>query len=220
VIEAPGTMCAACGFDFRKDAGWRLSDPRNPAEEAAWVTHFSNGDHERELERKASAAVADEEYATRERERAAAARREAEEEGRRRAEDAETVERAREAEERRRQEEVARRGREAAEERRVRMDRALLAGEDPRSVMYSLGGVTEAQVRARQVYLAKLRENRGRPWAETALDLEIVRLRRQAGLTRDAVKRELNVGAGRIARVEREAGVLSRRSESESGTHS
>jgi len=211
-------MCTACGFNFRKDAGWRLGDPRNPAESAAWESHFSNGDHERELEQRAATALADEERAARERERVEAARLEREAQARRSAEEAETAERAREAEDRRRQEGAARRGREQAEERRLRMDRALLAGEDPRSVMYSLGGVTEAQVRARQVYLAKLRENRGRPWAEAALDLEIVRLRREAGLTRDAVKRELNVGAGRITRVERAAGSGSGRGESGSGT--
>jgi hypothetical protein len=218
MILAPGTMCAECGFDFRKDPGWRVRDPPNPAEVAARVSHFSGGEHQRELERKASAALADGERAAREREQAEAVRRDTEAEARRRAEESEIAERTREAEERRRLDETARRGREAAEERRLRMDRALLAGEDPRTVMYSLGGVSEAQVRARQVYLAKLRENRGRPWAETALDLEIVRLRRQAGLTRDAVKRELNVGAGRIARAEREAGRGSRRVESGSGT--
>jgi hypothetical protein len=217
VIVAPGTMCATCGGDFRKDSGWRVGDPPNPAETAAWEAHFSNGDHERELERKVSSALADEERAARERERAEAARLEADAEDRRRAEEAEAAERAREAEEKRRQEDATRRGLQEAEERRLRLDRALLAGEDPRSVMYSLGGVTEAQVRARQVYLAKLRGNRGRPWAEAALDHEIVRLRRQAGLTRDAVKRELNVGAGRIARVEREAGIGSERDEGGSG---
>jgi hypothetical protein len=211
-------MCARCGGDFKKDPGWRVGDPTNPAEAAAWEAHFSNGDHEHELERQASSALADEERAAREREQAEATRREAEAEGRRRADEAETAERVREAEEKRREEDSARRGLQEAKERRLRLDRALLAGEDPRSVMYSLGGVTEAQVRARQVYLAKLRENRGRPWAEAALDLEIVRLRRQAGLTRDAVKRELNVGAGRIARVERAAGIGSERDEHGSGT--
>lgn len=217
VVVAPGTMCATCGLDFRKASGWRLSDQRNPVEVAAWEAHYSNGDHERALEAKESAVVAKKERAAQEEERAETTRREAEVEARRRAEEATAAERAREAEERRRREESERAERDAAEERRARIDRALLAGEEPRSVMYSTGGVTEAQVRARQTFLAKLSENRGRLWAELALDKEIVRLRVQEGLTRDAVKRELGVGSGRIARVERLAGLGTKRGDGRTG---
>jgi hypothetical protein len=53
------------------------------------------------------------------------------------------------------------------------MDGALLSGEEPGAVLYTSGGATEAQVWARQFDFARVKDNRGKPWGDLALDLEI-----------------------------------------------
>lgn len=115
----------------------------------------------------------------------------------------------REAERQKREEEAAaeRSRREEAEQRRAEIDRRLLAGENAEAVWRaSLGGegpmITVAQVKARQLELAKLQQHSREPWAELAKDVEIERLVGQ-GVLRDAIKQQLGVGASRIARVRR-----------------
>ncbi len=115
--------------------------------------------------------------------------------------DAEAKTRAAAEEERRKTEEAGREEKEKAERRAAEIDRRLLAGEAPKEIHYS-ADLTEAQVRHRQLALAKMKENRGRPWAEKAIDGEIVRLL-EAGVRRDEIKSLLKVGASRIRRVER-----------------
>ena len=193
---APGTMCALCGLDFKKDHGW---GPNGAEEDAFRERHFSSGDHDRRLEETRLAHTREAEKV--ERERQAEDLRAREETERR-----ERADRERGAEERRTRQEVDRKSRAEREERLARIDRALLAGQDPREVTDSMFGASENEVRARQVALAKLEENRGHPWAESAIDREILTLRSQ-GVTRDAVRDQLGVGAGRISRVEREAGL-------------
>lgn len=147
------------------------------------------------LERKRSR----EEAARHAAERAAARRRAREKE----------AEARREAEREKREEEAAaeRSRKEEAEQRRAEIDRRLLAGENAESVWRaSLGGegptISVAQVKARQLELAKLQEHSGEPWAELAKDVEIERLVGQ-GVLRDVIKQQLGVGASRIARVRR-----------------
>ncbi len=118
--------------------------------------------------------------------------------------------RAAKAAETRKQQEEELLERTEAERRRTETDAALLAGKDPDLIPYSVRGVTAAQVRARQIELARLQENRGKPWAELALDREILRLV-QAGVDRPTIVRQLGVGAHRVARVRRAAGLKSRR---------
>ncbi len=115
--------------------------------------------------------------------------------------DAEAKARAAAEEERRKTEEAGREEKEKAERRAAEIDRRLLAGEAPKEIHHS-ADLTEAQVRHRQLALAKMKENRGRPWAEEAIDGEIVRLL-EAGVRRDEIKSLLKVGASRIRRVER-----------------
>ena len=69
-------------------------------------------------------------------------------------------------------------------------------------MLYAVRGATEAQVRARQLDLARLKENRGKSWAELALDRETARLL-SLGTKRDAIRDQLGVGEHRIARVRR-----------------
>lgn len=97
-----------------------------------------------------------------------------------------------------------------AERRRTEIDTALVAGKDPDLIPSSVRGASVAQVRARQVELARLKENRGKPWAELALDREVLRLV-QAGVDRPTIVKQLGVGAHRVARVRRDAGLKSRR---------
>ena len=193
---APGTACALCGFDFRKGPGW---GPNGAVEDAFRERHFSSGDHDRILEERRLAKTREVEKV--ERERQTENLRTSEETERR-----ERAEREREAEGYRARQEAERKSRAEREDRLARIDRALLAGQDPCEVSYSVVGSSENEVRARQVALAKLEENRGHPWAESAIDREILSLRTQ-GVTRDAVRDQLGVGAGRISRVEREAGL-------------
>ena len=69
-------------------------------------------------------------------------------------------------------------------------------------MLYGVRGATEAQVRTRQLDLARVKGNRGKPWAEFALDREIARLL-SLGTKRDAIRDRLGVGDHRIARVRR-----------------
>ncbi len=190
---APGTMCALCEFNFRKDPGW---GPAGAKEDAFRERHFSSGEHARRIaEDRRFKAVEPGPTARESAERKPAA----ELEGKRRAEAAE-----------RERKEKALVERAEAERRRTEIDTALVAGKNPDLIPYSVRGATVAQVRARQVELARLKENRGQPWAELALDREVLRLI-QAGVDRPTVVKRLGVGAHRVARVRRDAGLKSRR---------
>ena len=95
--------------------------------------------------------------------------------------------------------------------RRTEIDARILAGLSPDAICRAVPGSTEAQVTARRVELARLEVHRGKPWAEAALDAEILRLSR-TGVPREEISKQLAVGAHRIARVRREAGLGRRRS--------
>jgi hypothetical protein len=104
-------------------------------------------------------------------------------------------------------EEAAERARqEEADRLRGRIDAAPISGQDPDRVARSVGGATEARVQARQLELARLQEHRGKPWAEAALDAEIVRMTR-AGIRRAVIVEQLGVGEHRVQRVREEAGL-------------
>ena len=191
--NAPGTMCALCGFNFRKDPGW---GPNGQMEAAFRERHISSGEHARRLAEGRSVDVAGRERAPREN---VAANSKTEVEAKRRAEAG-----------KREQEEKELLERAGAERRRTEIDAALLSGKDPDLIPYSVRGTSVAQVRARQIELARLKENRGKPWAELALDSEILRLV-QAGVDRPTIVHQLGVGAHRVARVRRDNGLKSHR---------
>jgi hypothetical protein len=104
-------------------------------------------------------------------------------------------------------EEAADRARqEEAERKRGQIDAALISGLDPDRVARSVEGATEARVQARELELARLHKHRGKPWAEAALDAEIVRLTR-AGIRRAVIVEQLGVGEHRVQRVREESGL-------------
>ena len=191
--NAPGTVCALCGFNFRKDPGW---GPDGEKETAFRERHISSGEHDHLLAEGRRVELAGRERAPRENVTANSnpeveAKRRAES-GKREQEERELLERA------------------EAERRRTEIDAALLSGKDPDLIPYSVRGTSVGQVRARQVELARLKENRGKPWAELALDREILRLV-QAGVDRPTIVQQLGVGAHRVARVRRDNGLKSHR---------
>ena len=124
--------------------------------------------------------------------------------------DAEAKARAAGRETARKRAEAERAQRERVERRNAEIDRRLLAGEGPRYISESVGFVTEGQVRGRQAALAKMKVHRGKPWAEAALDKEILRLT-LAGVRREAVAEQLDVGENRIARIRRQEGLKGKR---------
>ena len=101
------------------------------------------------------------------------------------------TERERAAKEKRGREEKEFLEREESDRRRAEVDVALISGKGPDLIPYSVRGVTAAQVRARQLELARLKENRGNPWTELALDREIARLL-SLGTKRDAIRDQLH----------------------------
>ena len=207
VARAPHSRCARCGGDGRRGPGWETNGPewsKAVSPHLASIGHqfratpYLVGPSDEELRAAENERIRHAREAVAERERRAReeAERKAEREAgaRRVALAAEATRRAREAEEQRRRQE--------AERRRAEIDRALLSGEETRGVLYAVRGATEAQVRARQLDLARVKEHRGKPWAELALDREIARLL-SLGTKRDAIRDQLGVGEHRIARVRR-----------------
>lgn len=190
LARAPHSRCAICKGDGRRDPGWETG---GPLWADAVLPHLESSGHLARVplteapERQERARLA----------RAGAARRRDSEKA---ARQAGAVERERRAAELREQRKAARAEREEKERAAAQVDRDLLAGKDPRDVADSASGISEAQARARQLALARIREHRGRPWAEKAVDAEISRLL-ASGVPWAQVKRDLHVGSGRIRRV-------------------
>ncbi len=210
--RAPSTRCIACGQTFR-DPGWERDGPSLlsvvRAHRATHAPNYLEVDPIWELTRR------DEERDRRERVARERERQEREEAERR--DQAELERRRREAEEQARWREAERATRDEAERRRTDVDAGILAGLSPDAICRSVPGATQAQVAARKVELAKLEANRGKPWAEAALDAEILQLSR-AGVPRAEIADQLHVGAHRIKRVRSASGLPPRRSWREDAT--
>ena len=227
IVGGSGWRCASCGWARLDSGAWsrhvaslkhRFADMASQAEAQRAHPLFAAEEVERMRERseriqRDRRAREDEavlewgkaETATRE-----AGERERQQKAEAAAREAEQRERAIEAEAQRKEREAEREEAERKERATAEVDRRLLAGQVPREVSYSVGGLTEAQIERRRTELAKLPANRGKKWAEHSIDQEIGRLV-LAGARRTDIEKQLGVGAHRVARVRREVGLTGRR---------
>ena len=223
IVGGSGWRCASCGWARLESGAWsrhvaslkhRLADMASQSEAQRAHPLFTAEEVERMRERSERIQRdrrAREDEAVLEWGKAEIAIREAGERERQQkseaaAREAEQRERAIEAEAQRKQREAEREEAERKEHATAEVDRRLLAGQVPREISYSVGGLTEAQIERRRAELAKLPANRGKEWAEHSIDQEIRRLV-LAGARRTDIEKQLGVGAHRVARVRRDLGL-------------